>query len=58
VVHGAADCSQHPAGRVGTPADIAELAAYLIAPESGFVTGQAFAVDGGMTIKMIYEPDP
>jgi NAD(P)-dependent dehydrogenase (short-subunit alcohol dehydrogenase family) len=58
VAHRTADRAQHPAGRVGTPADIAELAAYLIAPESGFVTGQAFAVDGGMTIKMIYEPDP
>ncbi len=57
VAHRPADRAQHPVGRVGTPADIAELAAYLIAPESGFVTGQAFAVDGGMTVKMIYEPD-
>ncbi len=54
VAHSAADRAQHPAGRVGTPADIAELAAYLLAPESGFVTGQAFTVDGGMTKKMIY----
>ncbi len=54
--HSEADRAQHPAGRVGVPADIAELAAYLVAPESGFVTGQAFVVDGGMTRKMIYVP--
>jgi NAD(P)-dependent dehydrogenase (short-subunit alcohol dehydrogenase family) len=51
----AADHAQHPAGRVGTPADIASLAAWLLGPESGFVTGSEFVVDGGMTRKMIYE---
>lgn len=56
VTHSTADRVQHPVGRVGVPADIAELAAYLVAPESGFVTGQVFVVDGGMTRKMIYEP--
>ena len=50
--HSAADRAQHPAGRVGTPQDIAELAAYLIS--AGFVTGQNVVVDGGMTKKMIY----
>jgi NAD(P)-dependent dehydrogenase (short-subunit alcohol dehydrogenase family) len=49
-----ADHSQHPAGRVGTPADIAELAEFLITDRSGFITGQNFVVDGGMTRKMIY----
>jgi NAD(P)-dependent dehydrogenase (short-subunit alcohol dehydrogenase family) len=48
------DHAQHPAGRVGTPADIAALAAWLLGPESGFVTGAEFVVDGGMTRKMIY----
>ncbi|GAN77902.1 SDR family oxidoreductase [Acidisphaera rubrifaciens] len=48
------DHAQHPAGRVGTPADIAALAAWLLGPESGFVTGAAFVADGGMTRKMIY----
>ncbi|MDE2199722.1 MAG: SDR family oxidoreductase [Rhodospirillales bacterium] len=51
------DHAQHPAGRVGTPADIASMAAFLIGPESGFITGAEFVIDGGMTRKMIYEPD-
>ncbi|HAC30043.1 MAG TPA: oxidoreductase, partial [Marinobacter hydrocarbonoclasticus] len=49
-----ADHQQHPAGRVGSPEDIASLVAYLISSEAGFVTGQNFVVDGGMTRKMIY----
>lgn len=48
------DHAQHPAGRVGQPADIAGLVAWLLGPESGFVTGAEFVVDGGMTRKMIY----
>jgi NAD(P)-dependent dehydrogenase (short-subunit alcohol dehydrogenase family) len=48
------DHEQHPAGRVGTVADVAALAAFLVGPESGFVTGAEFVVDGGMTRKMIY----
>jgi NAD(P)-dependent dehydrogenase (short-subunit alcohol dehydrogenase family) len=49
-----ADHAQHPAGRVGTPADVAALVAWLVGPEAGFVTGAEFVVDGGMTRKMIY----
>jgi len=48
------DHAQHPAGRVGTPQDVAALALYLASPEAGFITGQNFVVDGGMTRKMIY----
>lgn len=48
------DHAQHPAGRVGTPEDIGALAVYLLSAASGFVTGQHFVVDGGMTIKMQY----
>lgn len=48
------DHAQHPVGRVGMPEDIAALAAYLASNEAGFVTGQTFVVDGGMTTKMIY----
>ena len=48
------DHAQHPAGRVGRPEDIAALVAFLVGPESGFVTGAEFVVDGGMTRKMIY----
>jgi NAD(P)-dependent dehydrogenase (short-subunit alcohol dehydrogenase family) len=48
------DRAFHPAGRVGTPDDIAALAAWLVGPESGFITGAEFIVDGGVTRKMIY----
>jgi NAD(P)-dependent dehydrogenase (short-subunit alcohol dehydrogenase family) len=48
------DRAFHPAGRVGTADDIAALAAWLVGPESGFVTGAEFIVDGGVTRKMIY----
>ncbi|SDL99483.1 hypothetical protein SAMN05421823_109230 [Catalinimonas alkaloidigena] len=49
------DHTQHPVGRVGWPEDIAAAALYLCSPAAGFVTGQNLVVDGGMTIKMIYE---
>jgi NAD(P)-dependent dehydrogenase (short-subunit alcohol dehydrogenase family) len=48
------DHAQHPVGRVGRDADVAELVAYLISDAAGFVTGQNFVIDGGMTKKMIY----
>lgn len=48
------DHRQHPAGRVGRPEDVAALALFLGSEESGFITGQNFVVDGGMTRKMIY----
>lgn len=49
-----ADHAQHPAGRVGTPQDIANLALFLLDPENGFITGADYVIDGGMTRKMIY----
>lgn len=51
----AVDHAQHPVGRVGKPEDIAALCAYLASDEAGFITGQVFTADGGMTRKMIYE---
>lgn len=48
------DHAQHPVGRVGTPEDIAAIVEFLISDGSGFITGQNFIVDGGMTRKMIY----
>jgi NAD(P)-dependent dehydrogenase (short-subunit alcohol dehydrogenase family) len=50
----AKDHAQHPVGRVGRDADIAGLVAYLLSEDAGFITGQNFVVDGGMTRKMIY----
>lgn len=49
------DHSQHPAGRVGTPEDIANACVFLATDDSSFMTGQRLVIDGGMTIKMIYE---
>ncbi|WP_049621682.1 SDR family oxidoreductase [Frateuria defendens] len=48
------DHAQHPAGRVGTPEDIGTLAVWLLSDRAGFVTGQCFVADGGMTVKMQY----
>jgi NAD(P)-dependent dehydrogenase (short-subunit alcohol dehydrogenase family) len=48
------DHEQHPVGRVGTVEDVAALVAWLASEEAGFVTGQEFTIDGGMTKKMIY----
>ncbi|MSP00611.1 MAG: SDR family oxidoreductase [Acetobacteraceae bacterium] len=46
----------HPAGRVGTAEDVAALVAFLVGPDSRFITGSEFVIDGGVTRKMIY-PD-
>lgn len=51
----ARDHAQHPAGRVGKPEDIAQACLFLCSPEAGFITGQNLVVDGGMTVRMIYE---
>lgn len=51
----ARDHEQHPAGRVGEPEDIADFVHWLVDGQKGFVTGQNFILDGGMTRKMIYE---
>ncbi len=51
--HSKAAREQHPAGRVGRPEDIAGAIEWLV--DAGFVTGQRIVVDGGMTVKMIYD---
>ena len=48
------DFSQHPAGRVGEPYDVAAMAEYLLSDAAKFITGQNIVIDGGMTRKMIY----
>ena len=41
--------ARHPVGRIGKPEEIAALAVHLASEESGFITGQTIAVDGGWT---------
>lgn len=52
-----ADISQHPAGRIGTPQDIADMVLYLCSDKAGFITGEDIIIDGGMTKQMIYHND-
>lgn len=57
VVHSETDRKQHPVGRVGKPEDIAAACLYLSSEKAGFITGQNLTIDGGMTVKMIYEEE-
>lgn len=51
------DHVQQPAGRIGTPDDIASAAMFLLSENAGFITGENITVDGGMTKNMIYHND-
>jgi NAD(P)-dependent dehydrogenase (short-subunit alcohol dehydrogenase family) len=42
-----------PVGRVGLPDDVARAVMFFVAPENGFVTGQALYVCGGTSIGSI-----
>ena len=39
-----------PAGRMGTPGDIAHAVAFLASEDAGFITGQRIVVDGGRSL--------
>ena len=54
--HRPIDHAQHPAGRIGQPQDIGHLTVFLLSALSGFVTGQEFIADGGMSRVMHYAP--
>ena len=51
------DAVQQPAGRVGNPQDIAQMALFLCSDKAGFITGENICIDGGMTKLMIYHGD-
>ncbi len=51
------DATQQPAGRVGKPEDIANMALFLCSDKAGFITGENICIDGGMTRLMIYHND-
>jgi 3-oxoacyl-[acyl-carrier protein] reductase len=39
-----------PAGRYGSPEEVANLVVFLVSDKSDYITGQAFPVDGGLSI--------
>lgn len=43
---------QYPVRRTGTPVDIANAIAFLCSAEASFITGQALAVDGGLSLQL------
>lgn len=61
-VHDTAEFSKEdqaaiPVGRVGKPKDIAKMVTFLCSEDAGFITGETFVVDGGMSKRMIYHGD-
>ncbi len=43
---------QYPLRRTGRPEDIAAAIAFLCSEDASFITGQALAVDGGLTVQL------
>ena len=42
--------STHPLGRVGDPAEIAELVFYLASDKASWITGATYSIDGGRAL--------
>jgi hypothetical protein len=49
---------QKPLGRLGEPEDIAAGVRYLAGPESSWVTGQSFAIEGGNELRQAPDLGP
>ncbi|KGJ03235.1 meso-butanediol dehydrogenase / (S,S)-butanediol dehydrogenase / diacetyl reductase [Paracoccus halophilus] len=48
--------ARHPAGRLGAPQDVAGAILWLVSDAAGFVTGQSFTIDGGLTSASPLQP--
>ena len=44
-----AAAQRHPLKRIGTPAEVADLAVFLLGDAAGWMTGQVIGVDGGVS---------
>jgi NAD(P)-dependent dehydrogenase (short-subunit alcohol dehydrogenase family) len=42
--------AQIPAGRLGEPDEVARVVEFLVSPESGYITGQAYSINGGFNM--------
>ncbi len=45
-------CESIPLGRIGSPAEVADMAAFLASDDSSFVTGQALNICGGQLMEL------
>jgi len=43
------NAQRHPLKKIGSANDVANLASFLLSPESSWITGQTFHIDGGMS---------
>ncbi len=46
---------RHPLNRIGDPEEVAEAVRYLLAPESGFMTGEVLRLDGGLSSVKLFQ---
>lgn len=44
-----ANAQRHPLKKIGSPEEVAQMAAYLLSDSATWVTGQIFSIDGGMS---------